>query len=95
MARDFKTKRSKPGRFSGWIGLGCGLGLGLAVAGVVYLKDHKLDAPVANLLPELANPQVLEGFDGQGEPKLRPARRPIHSASGFTTAASIKSSDCP
>jgi cell division protein FtsN len=48
MARDFKPKRNKPGRFSGWIGLGCGLGLGLAVAGVVYLKDHKLDAPVAN-----------------------------------------------
>jgi len=48
MPRDYKTKRSKPGAFSGWIGLGCGLGLGLAVAGVVYLKDHRLDAPPAS-----------------------------------------------
>jgi cell division protein FtsN len=48
MPRDYKTKRSKPGAFSGWLGLGCGLALGLAVAGVVYLKDHRLDAPVAS-----------------------------------------------
>jgi cell division protein FtsN len=48
MPRDYKTKRSKPGAFSGWVGLGCGLALGLAVAGVVYLKDHRLDAPVAS-----------------------------------------------
>ena len=47
MPRDYKTKRSKPGAFSGWLGLGCGLALGLAVAGVVYLKDHRLDAPAA------------------------------------------------
>ncbi|MDP9088478.1 MAG: SPOR domain-containing protein [Pseudomonadota bacterium] len=48
MARDYKTKRSKPGKYAGWIGLGCGLGLGLAVALVVYLKDHRLDAPMAS-----------------------------------------------
>ena len=36
-----------------------------------------LDRPVADVLPELAAPQVLEGFDAAGEPKLRPARRPI------------------
>lgn len=36
-----------------------------------------LDAPIADVLPELASPQVLEGFDGAGEPRLRPARRPI------------------
>jgi CubicO group peptidase (beta-lactamase class C family) len=36
-----------------------------------------LDQPIAELLPELAAPQVLEGFDAAGEPKLRPARRPI------------------
>jgi methyl acetate hydrolase len=28
-------------------------------------------------LPELANPQVLEGFDADGKPRLRPARRAI------------------
>ena len=48
MPRDYKTKRSKPAAFSGWIGLACGLGLGLAVAGIVYLKDHRLDAPPAS-----------------------------------------------
>src|SRR5260370_1283457 len=36
-----------------------------------------LDQPIAGLLPELATPQVLEGVDADGEPKLRPARRPI------------------
>jgi len=36
-----------------------------------------LDEPIAAVLPELAAPQVLEGFDAAGEPKLRPARRPI------------------
>jgi len=48
MPRDYKTKRNKPAGFSGWIGLACGLGLGLAVAGIVYLKDHRLDAPPAS-----------------------------------------------
>jgi CubicO group peptidase (beta-lactamase class C family) len=49
-----------------------------------------LDRPIAELLPELASPQVLEGFDAAGEPRLRPAKRPItlrhlitHTA-GFT-----------
>src|SRR5437762_4496697 len=36
-----------------------------------------LDEPIAAVLPELASPQILEGFDAAGEPKLRPARRPI------------------
>jgi cell division protein FtsN len=47
MARDYKTKKKKSGGFSGWLGLACGLGLGLAAAGVVYLKDRRLDAPYA------------------------------------------------
>lgn len=36
-----------------------------------------LDRPIADILPELANPRVLEGFDTAGAPRLRPARRPI------------------
>lgn len=36
-----------------------------------------LDWPIAEVLPELASSQVLEGFDAAGEPELRPARRPI------------------
>src|SRR5260221_13889746 len=37
----------------------------------------QLDEPVGKLLPELASPKVLEGFDASGAPRLRPARRPI------------------
>lgn len=36
-----------------------------------------LEAPIGKLLPDLAAPQVLEGFDANGEPKLRPAKNPI------------------
>ena len=36
-----------------------------------------LDEPIGKLLPDLASPQVLEGFDANGAPKLRPAKNPI------------------
>src|SRR5665647_101663 len=36
-----------------------------------------LDAPIGKVLPDLASPQVLEGFDAAGEPMLRPANNPI------------------
>jgi methyl acetate hydrolase len=36
-----------------------------------------LDEPIGKVLPDLAAPQVLEGFDAKGEPKLRPAKKPI------------------
>src|SRR5271170_1220211 len=36
-----------------------------------------LEAPIGKLLPDLAAPQVLEGFDAKGEPRLRPAKSPI------------------
>jgi len=46
----------------------------------MQLVEHgrlALDRPIADVLPELAAPLVLEGFDAAGEPLLRPARRPI------------------
>ena len=50
----------------------------------------KLEQPAGELVVELASPQVLEGFDASGQPRLRPARRPMtvrhlltHTA-GFT-----------
>ena len=46
-ARDYKTKRRKPTGFSGWMGVVCGLAFGLGVAGIVYIKDHRPDAPLA------------------------------------------------
>jgi cell division protein FtsN len=45
LPRDYKPKRKQPGRFTGWLGLACGLAVGLLVAGVIYLKDHRSDAP--------------------------------------------------
>jgi methyl acetate hydrolase len=37
----------------------------------------ELDQPIGLVLPELAAPHVLAGFDAAGKPRLRPARRPI------------------
>lgn len=37
----------------------------------------QLDEPVGRFLPELAEPKVLEGFETDGKPRLRPARRPL------------------
>lgn len=51
-----------------------------------------LDQPMSQVLPELAAPMVLEGFDASGQPRLRPARRAITlrhlltHTSGFTYA---------
>jgi methyl acetate hydrolase len=36
-----------------------------------------LDSPIGSVLPDLASPQVMEGFDTRGAPKLRPAKNPI------------------
>jgi methyl acetate hydrolase len=44
---------------------------------LVEQKKLALDRPIAEVLPEIAAPQVFEGFDAAGEPRLRPARRPI------------------
>ena len=49
-------------------------------AGAMQLVEQgklSLDAPIGEVLPDLAKPQVLEGFDEKGEPKLRPAKSAI------------------
>ena len=48
-------------------------------AGMQLVEQGKLslDEPIGKVLPDLASPQVLEGFDANGEPKLRPATKPI------------------
>jgi methyl acetate hydrolase len=37
----------------------------------------QINQPMGKLLPQLESPKVLEGFDANGAPKLRPAKRPI------------------
>src|SRR5882757_9593355 len=52
----------------------------ITVAAAMQLVEQgklSLDAQIGKVLPDLAAPQVLEGFDAKGEPKLRPARNPI------------------
>lgn len=52
----------------------------VTAAGAMQLVEQgklSLDAPIGEVLPDLAAPQVLEGFDESGEPKLRPASKPI------------------
>jgi CubicO group peptidase (beta-lactamase class C family) len=50
-----------------------------AAAGMQLVEQGKLSLndPIGKVLPDLAMPQVLEGFDGNGAPKLRPAKKPI------------------
>ncbi|HZP39276.1 MAG TPA: serine hydrolase domain-containing protein [Methylomirabilota bacterium] len=53
-----------------------------AIASVAAMQQVEqgrlaLDAPVPAIDPTLGAPQVLEGFDADGTPRLRPARRPI------------------
>jgi methyl acetate hydrolase len=52
----------------------------ITTAGAMQLVEQgklALDTPIGKLLPDLASPQVLEGFDAKGEPRLRPAKHPI------------------
>jgi len=50
-----------------------------ATAAMQLVEQGKLalDEPVGKVLPELAAPLVLDGFDEAGKPKLRAAKRPI------------------
>jgi CubicO group peptidase (beta-lactamase class C family) len=52
----------------------------VTTAGAMQLVEQgklSLDEPIGKVLPDLASPQVLEGFDANGEAKLRPAKKPI------------------
>ena len=50
-----------------------------SVAAMQLVEAGKLDLdrPIGGVMPELAAPHVLVGFDVTGKPRLRPARRPI------------------
>lgn len=50
---------------------------GTAAMQMVEQGRLSLDQPAGQVMPELANPQVLEGFNDAGKPSLRPARGDI------------------
>ncbi|MET0188200.1 MAG: serine hydrolase domain-containing protein [Pseudonocardia sediminis] len=51
----------------------------IAVAALQLVERGKLDldAPMGKLIPQLAAPQVLEGYDDDGTPRIRPARTDV------------------
>jgi methyl acetate hydrolase len=49
----------------------------VAALQLVEQDKLKLDEPAARIDPTLGSPQVLDGFDAQGAPQLRAARKPI------------------
>ncbi|GAA4641731.1 serine hydrolase domain-containing protein [Pontixanthobacter gangjinensis] len=51
----------------------------VSIAAMQLVEQGKLtlDGPIGDVLPELANPQVLTGFGEDGKPQLRAAARPI------------------
>ena len=51
--------------------------VGTAAMQLVEQGKVDLDEPISRVVPGLANPKVLEGYDDAGKPILRPARRPI------------------
>jgi methyl acetate hydrolase len=50
-----------------------------AAAAMQLVERDKLtlDVPLTTVLPDLAETQVLDGFDSEGTPRLRPPRQPI------------------
>lgn len=74
MARDFKTKRNKRSAFPGWLGVLCGLLAGLAVAGLVYVRDHRADAPLTKI--GKADKKRLHGGDAPADPGDSGAEEP-------------------
>ncbi len=50
---------------------------GVAAMQCVEQGKLALDQPAGDILPQLAEPLVLEGFDDAGKPRLRPATKPV------------------
>jgi cell division protein FtsN len=78
IAKDYKPKRKSPARFPAVWGAVCGLAIGLAVAAVVYLKDHRSDAPTASASKagkrRLRNTESPDGDAGESGAAGEPAR---------------------
>ena len=53
---------------------------GAAAMQLVEQGKLSLDQPAGEILPFLATPEVLDGFDAAGKPELRPAKGVDHAA---------------
>lgn len=62
---------------------------GVAAMQCVERGKLTLDQPAGEIVPELAEPVVLEGFNADGKPRLRPARRKITLRSLLTHTAGL------
>ena len=77
MARDYKGKRKGGSGASGLIGVTCGLVLGLAVAGFVYFKDRRTEAPVAQAAKvQKKKARGGDGADAEGAESGAPEEAP-------------------
>jgi cell division protein FtsN len=78
MTRDYKARRRKSTGFSGWTGVVIGLCIGLAVAGGVYLKDHRTEGAAAHsarAVPRKSHANdVPDGDGGDGAVPAVPAK---------------------
>lgn len=61
----------------GWIASMTKAVTGAAAMQLVEQGRADLDSPASAWAPELGNVQVLEGFDGDGQPVTRPPKRPV------------------
>ena len=61
----------------GWIASMTKAVTGAAAMQLVEQGRLALDEPISTVLPQLADPQVLLGFQPDGTPRTRPAQRPI------------------
>ena len=61
----------------GWIASMTKAVTGAAAMQLVERGRLDLDAPASEVIPQLGNAVVLEGFDEDGSPRTRPARRPV------------------
>ncbi len=61
----------------GWIASMTKAITGTAAMQLVEQGKLDLDAPAGNVIPHLAEVEVLKGFDGKGQPVTRPANTPI------------------
>jgi methyl acetate hydrolase len=50
---------------------------GAAIMQLIEQGRIGLEQPAGEIAEQLRNPQVLEGFDAEGKPRLRPARAPV------------------